>query len=658
MQPNLFPHLFSPFQLGNREAPNRIVSTSHGTNMAVGGVPSEQLIAYHAAKAAGGCGTVMMFGSAAASSLMPIPANHVNLWQNTVEPGLRAAASAVKMHGALAISQVTTLGRRSYHHLDLVGRGPSATGSQLAPHLPHVLALDEIQQIIADYASACLKLKNCGFDGADLAFYDDQLPDQFWSPAINQRTDRYGGSLENRLRFSLEVLEAIRAAVGNDFIVGARVSADDLVPGGITAEELLAIITRLDATGFLDYFTITGGTISTFRSRGWNIPSAYYGIGTFVPFAAHIRTLVKTPIIVTGRIITPQQAEDVLASGAANMVGMTRALIADPELPLKARTGQLDQIRICMGTSEGCIDRLYMGMPIGCVQNPVIGREREWRQFKQTNKAQHVVVVGGGPAGMEAARVAAERGHRVTLLERNKMLGGALRLAARAPGWEAYTNIIEWLERQIRSRGVAVHVEKEATITTILAHQPDTVVIATGATPRLPQLPGITLPHVTTVASVVAGTAKVGQRCIIIDETGYTPGPKLADMLSSAGHTVEIVTRQYSLGEDIGTTIRAKLYERLLNQGVVITVLAEATAITPSGVRLHHTLTTHEWDSPADSIIFSSGGDARDELFYSLQETIRNQTQPATLHLIGDAYAPRNLRLAMLDATRIGHEIA
>ncbi|MGQ0601596.1 MAG: oxidoreductase, partial [Anaerolineales bacterium] len=274
MTQSAFPLLFSPFRLGHAVAPNRIVSTSHGTNMAVDGAPSERLIAYHAAKAAGGCGTVMMFGSASPSPLTPIPANHVNLWQDSALPGLKAAASAVKAHGALALSQVTSTGRRSYYHLDFGGRGPSATNSQLSPHLPHVLSVSEIQQMVAGYASACRRLKDCGFDGVDLAFYADQLPDQFWSPAINTRTDHYGGSLENRLRFSLEVLEAVRGAVGHDFIVGARVSGDDALPEGLQPDDLLEIITRLDQTGRLDYFTVTGGTVSTFRARSYNIPSA------------------------------------------------------------------------------------------------------------------------------------------------------------------------------------------------------------------------------------------------------------------------------------------------------------------------------------------------------------------------------------------------
>ena len=660
MTPPHFPRLFSPFRFGlhgHAEAPNRIVSTSHGTNMAVDGAPGERIIAYHAAKAAGGCGTVMMFGSASASSLTPVLPNHVNLWHPGAEPGLRAVAQAIQAHGALALSQVTSSGRRSYHHLDRCGVGPSATVSQLSPGIPHVLSVAEIHQMVDDYAAACRRLKACGLDGADLAFYADQLPDQFWSPAINLRTDRYGGSLDNRLRFSLEVLEAVRGAVGRDFIVGARVSGDDMMPEGLQPDELLQIVTRLDRTGWLDYFTVTGGTVSTFRARGYNNPSAYYGLGTFVHLAARIKAAVGTPVIVTGRIVTPAQAEEILERGAADLVGMTRALIADPEMPRKAREGRVDDIRVCMGSGEGCIDRLYFGMPIGCVQNPVIGREREWGALVPTAAPRRVVVVGGGPAGMEATRVLAERGHRVTLLERADRLGGALRIAARAPGWEAYAGAVDWLARQLTRLQIDVRIGVEATAAGVLAERPDAVVVATGADPRRPRLPGVDRPHVAAATEVLAGAAPVQGRCVILDETSYTPGPKVADALSQAGHAVEIVTRQYSLGEDIGTTLRAKLLERLLRQGVTITVLAAPIAIESGHLRVRHMLTDAEWTIPADTVVLASGGQARDQLHHELAALTAGQVDAPALHLIGDAYAPRNLLLAMLDGARVGRAI-
>lgn len=664
MTTSAFPRLFSPCSLGRAEAPNRIVSTSHGTNMAVGGAPSERLVAYHAAKAAGRCGTVMMFGSAAASALTPTPPNHVNLWDDAALPGLRSAATAVKAHGALALSQVTSMGRRSRAAFDLTGSGPSATVSEIAPDVPHVLSTAEIRRIVDDYADACRRLQACGFDGADLAFYDDQLPDQFWDPAINTRTDAYGGSLENRMRFSLELLEAVRGAVSRDFVVGARVSADDgpgrglpSLPVGLSPDDLLQIIVRLDATGFLDYFTVTGGTISSYRSRGWNIPPAYYGPGTFVALAARVKATVPTPIIVTGRIVTPAQAEEVLASGAADLVGMTRALIADPDLPRKEREGRVDDIRVCMGSNEGCIDRLYFGLPIACVQNPVVGREREWASLPPAATPRRVVVVGGGPAGMETARVAALRGHRVTLLEARDTLGGAILLACRAPGWEGYRGVVDWLAGQLGKLPVEIVLGTAATAANVLAREPDVVVVATGAAPRRPNLPGADAPTATTVDQVLAGAVPIGARCVILDETGYTPGPKTADALSVAGHRVEIVTRQYSLGEDIGTTVRAVLHERLLRQEVTITTLTAPVAIHGGGVRVRHVLTDAEREIATDTVIFSSGGIAQDGLYHELAAATADRARDPELHLIGNAFAPRHLRHAMLDGGRVGREI-
>ncbi|HVC33399.1 MAG TPA: FAD-dependent oxidoreductase [Chloroflexota bacterium] len=652
-----YPLLFSPFQLGHIEVRNRIVSTSHGTNMAANGSPSAREIAYHAAKARGGCGTVMMFGSAAASPLTPIAPDHVNLFDDTALPGLREAAAVVKAHGSIAISQVTSSGRRSRATFDQTGYGPSDTVSDIASSVPHVLSLGEIRQMIEHYAQACQRLKACGFDGCDLAFYDDQLPDQFWNPSINRRQDAYGGSLENRLRFSLEALEAVRAAVGRDFIIGARVSGDDHDRGGLGPDELLDIVVRLDRTGLLDYFTVTGGTISTYRSRGYNIPSAYFPHATFTGLSQRIRAAVQAPVIVTGRIVTPEQAEKVLREGSADLVGMTRALIADPELPNKAREGRLDDIRVCMGSNEGCIDRLYFGLPIQCVQNPVIGHEREWGTLVPAAHPKRVLVVGGGPSGMEAARVAALRGHEVTLVERADVLGGAILIACRAPGWEAYRGAVDWLSGQLGKLPVTIRTGQEATVASVLAEQPEVVIFATGAEPRRPPIPGADLPHVMTAAAMLAGQAPVGTRCVILDETGYTPGPKVADALSLAGHQVEIVTPQYSLGEDIGTTLRAVLVERLLRQGVTITALTAPLAISAESVTVTHVLTGAVRDIPAESVIVSSSGIGRDALYLALQTYVEEQATDMELHLIGDAFAPRQLRHAMEDGTRVAREI-
>ncbi len=648
-----YERLFSAVKLGSRTAKNRIVSTPHGTNLPVTGVPSAAEIAYQRAKAAGGCGTVMMFGSAAVSELTPIFDNHVNLWRDDVEPALRAAADAVHEHGALAFVQMTSLGRRTLAEVDLTGRGPSDTSGEVTPEVPHILTIREIERLVRDYARSAKRLKDCGYDGCDLAFYDDQLPDQFWNPAINKRTDAYGGSLENRMRFSLEVLQAIRETVGRDFVVGARVSGDDRMRPGIAREELLEIITRLDGTGTLDYFTVTGGTIEGYKSRGYNIPSSYYPRKTFADLAAVVRERVGATIILTGRIVTPDDAEAVLASGIADLVGMTRAMIADNEMPRKAQEGRAHEIRTCMGSNEGCIDRLYFGLPVRCVQNAVIGRELEYAKLQPAARAKRVAVIGGGPAGMEAARIAAQRGHAVTLYERECELGGAIRVASRAPQWENYRSIVEWLAAELGRQGVSVCAERSIVPGDFDGLDADAVVFATGGIARRPYLEIDAKAHACTVGDVLAGRETPKGRCVILDETGYTPGPKAADALAEAGHDVEIVTRQYSLGETIGITLRAPLYERLLRNNVTITPLHAPVRVTASGVVLRHVLTDAQRTVPADTVVFASGGRGDDALY----EAYVARFGDANAYLIGDAFAPRRLRTAIAEGAATGRAL-
>ena len=626
--------------------------------MAEGGVPTDQLVAYHAEKAKGGCGTVMMFGTAAATPFGIIPARHVVLWDAKCEPGLRKAAAAVKAHGALAISQVTSAGRRTFNLLDQVGHGPSDTSSQLAPDLPRVFTVDEIHQVVEHYAAAAKRLKDCGFDGCDLCFYGEQLVDQFWNPGINKRRDAYGGSLENRMRFSLEVLEAIRGTAGADFIVGARVSGDDRVPGGLEPAEVLEIVRILDRTERLDYFSVLGGTIETYRARGYNIPSNYYAPRTFVDLATVIKQNVTATVIVTGRITTPEEAEDVLASGAADFVGMTRALIADPELPHKASSGHSNEIRRCTGTGEGCIDRLFFGLPITCIQNANIGREAEWSVLRTAKRRRRIAVIGGGPAGMETAQIAAHRGHEVTLFEAEQQLGGAVLSASNAPHWETYRRIVSWREEELRRAGVTVVMDNEVNLEALDAIGADAYIFATGASPRRPYVEGADLPQTYTAAEVLSGRAKLaGKKCLVFDEVGYTTGPKTADYLSSIGYEVHIISAQYSIGETIGPVLRAPLLERMVRSKITMSPLTTLARMRPGIACVRHVLTNEETELDVDNVIFSSGAIANDALYRAFT-AIRKAREPATeCRLIGDAFLPRQVRHAIADGARVGREL-
>ncbi len=648
----LYPLLFSPIVLGGRTARNRIVSTPHNTNYGANGLPTDRLIAYHAEKAKGGCGTVMVFGSASVSALQPTPDTQVNLWKPEVEPWLRKMADAIHAHGALCLSQMMFVGRRgSPVGTTHPGHGPSATTAERSPLVPHVLRRDEIMKIIDAYALCARRLFDCGFDGCDLPFYADIFPEQFWNPRVNQRTDEYGGSLENRMRVSVDILEAIRNQVRREFIVGVRISGNDEERDGLEHATLKQIAARLDATGLIDYFTITRGTVSTFRARGINVPSAYFPQGTFAEVAASMKEKIKAPIIAGGRVVHAAHAEELLRRGMVDLVSMTRALMADPELPRKAATGADDQIRLCMGSNEGCIDRVYLGQAIGCIQNPAMGRESDLSEVLPAERKKRVVIIGGGPAGMEAARVASLRGHQVVLLEQTQQLGGQILLAARAPHRSEYEGSVRWLARQVYQAGVDVRLGVRATLALLNTLEADALVVATGGHPRRPGIPGDTLPHVATVHEVLAGEFEPRGRCLVFDEVGHMAGPSTADYLSERGLAVQIVTRQYSVGEDLGTTLKATLTSRLLKKGVQLRPLTALEEITPERVRLRNVYSDEEVWEPADTVVLSSGTIGADDLYYDFRDEV------AEAYLVGDALAPRRLADALLEATRAARQI-
>jgi mycofactocin system FadH/OYE family oxidoreductase 2 len=643
----LFRHLFAPIRLGHATARNRIVSTPHGAAFGEKGGITDRYIRYHEEKAKGGCGVVMMFGS---SSVHPTSVNdwgEVNNHDDSIVPQLRQMSEAIHRHGALCLSQISHRGRRGHSWYSGVPLwAPSDTREERHREWPHVMTRREIREVVDAWAAAAVRLQRGGFDGCDLPFYGGHLVENFLSPLTNTRTDEYGGSFDNRLRLALEVVRAVREAVGRDFIVGVRHTGDQLVPGGLGPAELLEVARRIDALGMVDYFTVSGSSTETLRYEAMVTPSLYHPHGLYNPLAAATRAAVRVPVIVSGRIATPEQAEAALAAGVCDLVGMVRAIIADPEMPRKAAEGRLEDIRVCVGASEGCIGRLRQGKAITCVQNPMIGREAELAEIHPAPRPRRVVVVGGGVAGLEAARVAALRGHRVTLLEATRALGGQVLAAARAPKREDYAVIATWLAAQVRKLGVDVRLNTAAEPAEVLAERPEAVIVATGATPRLPDLPGARLPHVASPVDVLTGRVTPGPRCVVVDEDGHFAAPTTADFLAGRGARVTIVTRYFMVGEDIDEGLRSDLYARLFAQGVTLTPLTLAVEVVPEGVRVRHTFSGAETLLPADTVVLAFGGRANDALFHALDGQVPD------LRLVGDAVSPRRIHDAILDGTR------
>ncbi len=652
-----YPTLFSPITLNRVTVKNRIVSTAHATAYAVGGYPKEKYQRYYERKARGGVGLIVTFGSCSVHPSSSVAEwSGVANWDDSIIPDLTAMAQVAHRHGAAIFCQLTHMGRR--------GTSTNSSRPLLAPspiaepahrERPKEIERHEIREIVDAFAAAAERLRRAGYDGVEITSYGGHLIEQFWAPHTNQRTDEYGGSLENRMRFGVEVIEAVRDRVGPDFCVGFRMTGDQLLKHGLGHEAMKEIAARLADLRKLDFFNISGSTGETAELQAKTVPSLDNPLGVFNRYAASIREVVDVPVIVAARIVEPAMAEAALRRGDADLIGMTRALIADPDMPRKALAGEPDEIRLCTGANEGCIGRLFQGLPIRCVQNSLIGHEEEFDALEPAPVARRVVVVGGGPAGMETARVAAARGHAVVLFERADQLGGQVRIAAMAPNRAEYGRAIVWLARQVAKLGVDLRLGTEATLDAILGEQPDAVVVATGARPHPPTFPVDGATPVVTCDDVLLRdvTVSPGVRCVVIDEDAHLRGPGAAEALLDAGVGVEIVTKEQTVGFDVDPTLKPALYRRLFEKGVTMTPLTGVVAVGDGVVEVEHVYSGERRRLPADLVVLALGGEACPELYHALRETAPG----LEVHRVGDCVAPRYLYDAMLEATRAGRAV-
>ena len=644
--------LFTPIRIGSAEAKNRIVSTSHDAHFGERGFPTDRYIRYHVEKAKGGAGLVQAFGTASVHPSSSGGAGNISLCDDAVIPHFRRMAGQIHQQGAIVTCQLVHRARRMS---TLASRqpamGPSAVPNERTGETPHELSRTEIREIVDAYAAAALRVCRGEFDGAELALFGDMLPDEFLSPLVNRRKDEYGGSLENRLRFSFRIVRAVRDAVGPGFIVGVRLSAEDFQEGELSRAERLEVARMLDALAALDYFSITAGTVKGLGGRARHVPSSYFPHGVYLDLVAPYKRAVRVPVIYAGRIVHPAEAEDVLRREVADLVGMTRAIIADPEMPRKTQAGRLEDVRICVGANEGCIGRLYMGLPIECVQNPAIGREAELAEIVPAVRRKRAVVIGGGPAGLEAARVAALRGHEVVLMEHEGELGGQVRAAARAPGRGEFVGIATWLVRQVERAGVKILLQTEATPELVRAYGPDVIIVATGSRPRFPFIPVADDALVVSARDILSERATPRGRVAIIADDPHMTGPTTADFLAARGYSVEIIAPHYVVGEGIDDTQKPVILERLLRQGVILSPLLEARAISPQGVQVRHILTGNTRVIPAGTVVAACGGCADDALYRAMRGG------PEECYLIGDAFAPRRVHDALLEGTRAARRL-
>lgn len=639
-------HLFTPLKIGAFTVKNRIVSTGHLSNFAVGGLPSERHYNYWVTKAKGGVGLIVTEDQAVhptgGSESFVIQAYR----DDCIEP-FRRITSAVHEHGAKIVAELFHPGSNFFPSRDeglpLWSAGPISAGFHVES--THEMDKDDIREVLNSFASCAVRMKEAGFDGVELMGAHGFLMEQFFSPRTNRRTDEYGGSEENRLRFGRELLATVRQAVGPDFTVGMRVSGDQFQRGGLTLDDMKRVCGALADTGDVDYISVSIGI------GGSVIPPMYVASAAFVYLAAGIKEEVDIPVFCAGRVVDPLKAEEILAKNQADMVAMTRACICDPELPLKAREGRLDEIRYCIGCNEGCWGRSQQKLPISCALNPSVGREEEMKITPAPLKKK-VMVIGGGIAGLEAARVAALRGHSVALYEQGTELGGQLQIAARAPGRQEMAEPVRYYTRQFELLNVEVHLGTAVTPELVEREAPDAVVVATGGIAAQGSFPGSDNPNVVLARDVLAGKAQVGKKVIVHSMDRSTEGFTTADYLLEAGHEVELLiphpiaplaTEQITFGF---------IMMRIARKGGRITMGLDISSFDGSTLVLGGVFGSGvEAREGIDTVVVSRGSKANDTLYKLLKGRVKE------LYVIGQALAPRKMLESTLDGLRVARTI-
>lgn len=591
-------HLFSPFQLKTKTLKNRCVVPPMVMNFCnVDGTCTERFIAYHEAKARGGFGMIITENFA----INPLGKGFTNLpglWNDEQIPGFKKFTERIHAAGSVIIAQIYHCGRQTSKMV--IGEAPwapSAIPCAFSPDMPHEMTIDEIKQTISEFGDTARRAEEAGFDGVEIHGAHGYLVSEFMSSYSNKRTDAYGGPLQNRIRFAVELIKDIRSKVSVDFIVGFRISIDEHVSGGRTVADSKTIIPYLEEAG-IDYVHATAGV---YRSFDAIIPAMYTPHAWIADYAAHVKQVTDLPVITVGRYNDPRIANEALAVGKADLVSMGRQSLADPETPNKAQAGNFDDIVTCIGCHHGCVGNLLANIPGTCILNPTLGRESEFPEVK-AETPKKVMVIGAGPAGLMTAITAAQAGHNVTVFDRRKWPGGQFRIGAVPPAKGEIANYVFWQMHQLEKLGVPVQLETEVDEALVKEFAPDVIVAATGSTPIIPRIPGVDGEHVVTSQQVLEGEKNIGGRVVVVG--GGCVGAETANHLGSNLKQVTLVEMLDTIANDEIVVPRWGLLESLEHNKVRVLTGTTVTEIKPNSVVV--TGRANE-EIPVDNVVISVG---------------------------------------------------
>lgn len=672
--------LLQPFQLKHLTLKNRIMSTAHEPAYAEDGMPKERYRLYHAEKARGGIAMTMTAGSALVSRDSPAAFGNLHAYDDAIVPWLKDLTDHCHEYDCKVMIQLTHLGRRTGWNTSdwLPVLAPSLVREAAHRSFPKIAEDWDIERIIGDYAAAAGRMKAAGLDGFEIEAYGHLL-DSFWSPATNFRDDDYGGSLDNRMRFTWRVIDAIRKEVGPDFIVGIRMVADEDWDKGLSRDEGMEIARRIANSGSFDFINLIRGHIDSDAALSKVIPLQGMRSAPHLDFAGEVRAATKFPVFHAARIADVATARHAVAEGKLDMVGMTRAHIADPHIVAKITRGEEARIRPCVGATY-CLDRIYEGGGALCIHNAATGREAAIPHVISKSEApgKRVVIIGAGPAGLEAARVAGERGHTVTVLEASGRAGGQINLLAQNPRRKEMIGIVDWRLEELERLGVEIRYDTYAESADVLALEPNVVIVATGGIPQNPPLEaGDDL--VVSSWDIIGGTVKPAGNVLVFDDSGGHQGMTATEMIANAGSSLELITPERLFAPEIGGLNHVPYMKAFQEKGVRITINTRLTAVRRDGNGLVATLGSDYADGwseerQVDQVVVEHGTWPMDELYLDLKplssnrgavdydklvmggEVFPNASDDGKfiLYRIGDAVSARNIHAAIYDALRLG----